>query len=202
MASDHFRARMTKGTTMALDRISATVTYMMWREEHLWNVSALQRLHISTLVTTNNNNNLCAAIIYEEKFNNYTKWTIITKLVVIRLLNDAVSSSEVVSLQMRWEIDHDDKRVRNKQDAVVVSFTVANFTWWDWGKAQDISQKRRDPSVSLAESLPTRIHRVTIAPVLPVHLKLCVRQDQILISSACIMYGSEGRYAKQLGNFM
>jgi hypothetical protein len=26
---------------------SATLTSVMWREEHLWNVSALQRIHLS-----------------------------------------------------------------------------------------------------------------------------------------------------------
>jgi hypothetical protein len=37
-------------STMALDRISATITYAMWHEERLWNVSVLQRVHISSLV--------------------------------------------------------------------------------------------------------------------------------------------------------
>jgi hypothetical protein len=35
---------------MTLDHISATMTYMMWCEEHLWNVILLQRLHLSNLV--------------------------------------------------------------------------------------------------------------------------------------------------------
>jgi hypothetical protein len=30
---------------MALDHESATVTYVMWREDHLWNVSVLQGAH-------------------------------------------------------------------------------------------------------------------------------------------------------------
>jgi hypothetical protein len=36
---------------MASDDISATVTYMMWREVQLWNVSVLQRVHFSNLLT-------------------------------------------------------------------------------------------------------------------------------------------------------
>jgi hypothetical protein len=37
--------------TMTLDRISATMMYLMWREEHLWNASALQRVHLSNVVS-------------------------------------------------------------------------------------------------------------------------------------------------------
>jgi hypothetical protein len=33
--------------TMSLDHISATMTYVIWREAHNWNVSVLQRVHIS-----------------------------------------------------------------------------------------------------------------------------------------------------------
>jgi hypothetical protein len=29
---------------------ATTMTYMMWREEHLWNISVLQRVNISSLV--------------------------------------------------------------------------------------------------------------------------------------------------------
>jgi hypothetical protein len=36
---------MTKGTTMTSDH-RATVTYVMWREEHPWNISILQRVHL------------------------------------------------------------------------------------------------------------------------------------------------------------
>jgi hypothetical protein len=36
--------------TMALDHINAAMTYVMWHEEHLWNVSVLQRADLSTLV--------------------------------------------------------------------------------------------------------------------------------------------------------
>jgi hypothetical protein len=36
--------------TMALDRISATTTYVMWREEHLWGVSVLQTAHLSNFI--------------------------------------------------------------------------------------------------------------------------------------------------------
>jgi hypothetical protein len=39
---------------MASDHISATMTYVMWREEHLWNVCALQRVHLSNLICTIN----------------------------------------------------------------------------------------------------------------------------------------------------
>jgi hypothetical protein len=35
---------------MALDRLSETMTYVMWHEERLWNVSILQRVHFSGLV--------------------------------------------------------------------------------------------------------------------------------------------------------
>jgi hypothetical protein len=35
---------------VTLDHISATMTYVMNREEHLWNVSTLQRVHLSNLV--------------------------------------------------------------------------------------------------------------------------------------------------------
>jgi hypothetical protein len=34
---------------MTLDH-SATMTYVMWHQEHLWNVSILQRVHLSNLV--------------------------------------------------------------------------------------------------------------------------------------------------------
>jgi hypothetical protein len=36
---------------MTSDRISATTTYVMRREEHLWNVSVLQRIHLFNLNT-------------------------------------------------------------------------------------------------------------------------------------------------------
>jgi hypothetical protein len=35
---------------MSSDRISATITYLVWREEHLLNVSVLQRVHLSNRV--------------------------------------------------------------------------------------------------------------------------------------------------------
>jgi hypothetical protein len=41
---------MTRGATMPLDDISATMTHVMWCEEYLWNVSVLQRVHFSNLV--------------------------------------------------------------------------------------------------------------------------------------------------------
>jgi hypothetical protein len=43
MTLDHISARMTKGETMISDHIRTTMTYVMWREVHLWNVSVLQR---------------------------------------------------------------------------------------------------------------------------------------------------------------
>jgi hypothetical protein len=46
MASDRISARITWGETMP----GATVTYVMWREEHLWDVSVLQRANISNPV--------------------------------------------------------------------------------------------------------------------------------------------------------
>jgi hypothetical protein len=36
--------------TVALHHISATMTYMLWHEEHLWNASVLQRVQISNLI--------------------------------------------------------------------------------------------------------------------------------------------------------
>jgi hypothetical protein len=36
---------------MALDYVSATVTHVMWLEERVWNVSVLQRVHPSNLVS-------------------------------------------------------------------------------------------------------------------------------------------------------
>jgi hypothetical protein len=42
-------ARVTKDATLTSHHNSGTATYMMWREEHLWNVSVLQRVHLSSL---------------------------------------------------------------------------------------------------------------------------------------------------------
>jgi hypothetical protein len=50
MASGHINAKITKDATMIQDHISATITYVMWREENLRNVSVLQRVHLSNLV--------------------------------------------------------------------------------------------------------------------------------------------------------
>jgi hypothetical protein len=36
---------------MTLDHINVTLTYVIWCEEHLWNVSELQRVHFSNPVT-------------------------------------------------------------------------------------------------------------------------------------------------------
>jgi hypothetical protein len=46
---NHISARIIKGT-MTLEYISATITYMMQCEECLWNVSVLQRVHLSNFV--------------------------------------------------------------------------------------------------------------------------------------------------------
>jgi hypothetical protein len=35
---------------MISDHIGATTTYMMWREGHIWNVSELQRVHLSIII--------------------------------------------------------------------------------------------------------------------------------------------------------
>jgi hypothetical protein len=43
-------ARMTSDVTMTSDHISATTTYVIWREEHLWNTCVLQRVHPSNLL--------------------------------------------------------------------------------------------------------------------------------------------------------
>jgi hypothetical protein len=48
--SDHISERITYGVRLTPDRISASMIYVMWREEHLWNVSVLQRVHIFILV--------------------------------------------------------------------------------------------------------------------------------------------------------
>jgi hypothetical protein len=50
MTSYHISARMAKDATMTSDHISATITYVMWCETHLWNVSVLQRVHHTNLV--------------------------------------------------------------------------------------------------------------------------------------------------------
>jgi hypothetical protein len=42
-------AEMAQDATITSDRIIATATYEMWSEEHLWNVSVLQRVHLSNL---------------------------------------------------------------------------------------------------------------------------------------------------------
>lgn len=36
---------------MALDHISATVIYVMWREGYLWNDSVLKKAHLSNLAS-------------------------------------------------------------------------------------------------------------------------------------------------------
>jgi hypothetical protein len=50
MTWDDISARITYDATMASVHISATMTHVMWREEHLWNISVLQGLHLPILV--------------------------------------------------------------------------------------------------------------------------------------------------------
>jgi hypothetical protein len=49
ITSDNIGARMTKDATMTLGHI-ITTTYVMCLEEYLWNVSVLQRVHLSNLL--------------------------------------------------------------------------------------------------------------------------------------------------------
>jgi hypothetical protein len=37
-------------STLISDDISVAITYVMYREEHLWNVSVLKRVHLSSLI--------------------------------------------------------------------------------------------------------------------------------------------------------
>jgi hypothetical protein len=53
MAWDCISARMTQDATITSDHISTKTTYVMWREEHLWNVSVLERVHLSNLRFSN-----------------------------------------------------------------------------------------------------------------------------------------------------
>jgi hypothetical protein len=50
MTGDRIRSRMTLGATVTSGRISATTTYVMWRQEYLWNVSVVQRVRLPNLV--------------------------------------------------------------------------------------------------------------------------------------------------------
>jgi hypothetical protein len=50
MASDDNSARMTLFAAMNSGRISTTMSYVMWREKNLWNISVLQRVHLFNLV--------------------------------------------------------------------------------------------------------------------------------------------------------
>jgi hypothetical protein len=43
-------ARMTQDATMNRDHISARTTYLMWREEHLWDSGVLEKVPLSSLV--------------------------------------------------------------------------------------------------------------------------------------------------------
>jgi hypothetical protein len=45
-----FSARMTWDATMNRDYISAKTTYVMWREESLWDVGVLQSIYLSNSV--------------------------------------------------------------------------------------------------------------------------------------------------------
>jgi hypothetical protein len=79
MMSDH-SARMTQGTTVTLDHISTTMTYVMRHEEHLLNVSVLHRIHLSHLVFLDL---LCLSV----KWGNFNKG-IITVAVISQKLED------------------------------------------------------------------------------------------------------------------
>jgi hypothetical protein len=56
MTSDHIFCKNDPQTLLEhccstmTDEISATMTYVMWFEEHLWDVSVLERVHISKLI--------------------------------------------------------------------------------------------------------------------------------------------------------
>jgi hypothetical protein len=43
MTSDHISIRITFGVTMVSDNIGATMTFVMRREEHIWNVNVLSK---------------------------------------------------------------------------------------------------------------------------------------------------------------
>jgi hypothetical protein len=51
MLWDHISATMVFDATVISNHLSATTTYVMWREEHLWDGSVLQRVHFSNLST-------------------------------------------------------------------------------------------------------------------------------------------------------
>lgn len=44
------QSRITLLQELPKDRTSATTTYVAWREEHLWNVSVLHTIHLSSLL--------------------------------------------------------------------------------------------------------------------------------------------------------
>lgn len=48
---DSVSAIMTEDTTVTSDHITATETYVMWCGEHVWNVSVLQGVNFSKLVS-------------------------------------------------------------------------------------------------------------------------------------------------------
>jgi hypothetical protein len=51
MTWDGISANMTKDATMTSAHISATATYVLWSEEHLWNISVLKKVHLLNLVS-------------------------------------------------------------------------------------------------------------------------------------------------------
>jgi hypothetical protein len=57
MTSDHISESLTEDivatrcSTMTLDGINSAITYVIWHEEHLCNVSVLGRVHLSDIVS-------------------------------------------------------------------------------------------------------------------------------------------------------
>jgi hypothetical protein len=50
MALDNISTKMAWNVTMNLDRISAVTTYVMWREESLWNICVLRRVNLTRIM--------------------------------------------------------------------------------------------------------------------------------------------------------
>jgi hypothetical protein len=51
MTLNNISAAMIWDVTINRNHVSATTTYVIWREERLWNVRVLQRVRLSNLVT-------------------------------------------------------------------------------------------------------------------------------------------------------
>jgi hypothetical protein len=50
MVTDHISVRMAQGTMSSVN-INTTVTYVMWREGHVWNVGGVQQVRLSSSVS-------------------------------------------------------------------------------------------------------------------------------------------------------